>query len=696
MSTPPDTQPASNFQNILWMILRNLRTVLLILAAIFQDILVETMPEYIKTPLEKSLKNYPYLWPITIGIIVIIFLVSDITKFKKKGSNEAEPAKLTDKERAKFIALLKNRYDKRKEQKVADKPELKLSMRYTTEGPALTHFLKSEALTNERATATLNKLLQQHQHLLVLGEPGCGKTNSLLNLAVDLLKTASTDDKAPVPVIFNLAGWEDPAISLNEWMKQVLQHGHSVPANLAASLLMENKLVILLDGLDEIGLRFANADKSAALQQQCLEGIGQFVTNYPLTKLVICSRRKEYERAGGKAQVKAQLLIELADWHTVEQRLVKIKKDSTPDNSEQGAYYAAANVLALVQEHPSLKTVLCIPFYYNAALQSLYKKEDITNIDFVVYSDAIKGQLEALYINRTLRSSKYPKYPAEKIHHWLSWLAHWQQHRSSTSFELGSFGAGSLYLSMMELIVHQRILFLIFGLAHCLAFWLFGGWIYGLVGFIMGGFLGIQKLKTPVSKRIITKEIAMPNLKLLFSKNFLIAFGLGFIFCWWNSETLITSRSWVSGLLGGLFVGVYFGLPKVNVTESINPVKSLFSGLKILSQLFTLTFCIFYVSFCLNLPNSFIKEFVLPLMYWTGVFLLLKADPLLQFISLQYTLYHLGHLPFRMAHFFDYCANELHLLEKDTGGSWRFRHQIIQDYFLQQYCNDNPVIDEAS
>jgi hypothetical protein len=38
--------------------------------------------------------------------------------------------------------------------------------------------------------------------------------------------------------------------------------------------------------------------------------------------------------------------------------------------------------------------------------------------------------------------------------------------------------------------------------------------------------------------------------------------------------------------------------------------------------------------------------------------------------------------PFQMAKFYDYCAS-LRLLEKD-GGTWRFRHQIIHDYFIEQ------------
>ncbi|HEX8354932.1 MAG TPA: hypothetical protein VF611_18640, partial [Pyrinomonadaceae bacterium] len=40
-----------------------------------------------------------------------------------------------------------------------------------------------------------------------------------------------------------------------------------------------------------------------------------------------------------------------------------------------------------------------------------------------------------------------------------------------------------------------------------------------------------------------------------------------------------------------------------------------------------------------------------------------------------------GSMPLRYADFLSY-ATELRILEKD-GGQWRFRHQILQDYFAR-------------
>ncbi len=45
-------------------------------------------------------------------------------------------------------------------------------------------------------------------------------------------------------------------------------------------------------------------------------------------------------------------------------------------------------------------------------------------------------------------------------------------------------------------------------------------------------------------------------------------------------------------------------------------------------------------------------------------------------------------MPFPYAPFLDYCVR-LRLLEKD-GGAWRFRHQILQDYFRERGDGTRP------
>lgn len=57
--------------------------------------------------------------------------------------------------------------------------------------------------------------------LLVLGDPGTGKTRALLELARPLLDCAEQDESLPVPVAFNLAPWAGQPIA--SWLVEELQ-----------------------------------------------------------------------------------------------------------------------------------------------------------------------------------------------------------------------------------------------------------------------------------------------------------------------------------------------------------------------------------------------------------------------------------------------------------------------------------------
>jgi predicted NACHT family NTPase len=46
--------------------------------------------------------------------------------------------------------------------------------------------------------------------LLILGEPGCGRTITLLQLARDLLDRAQADSQQRIPIVLNLSSWVDP------------------------------------------------------------------------------------------------------------------------------------------------------------------------------------------------------------------------------------------------------------------------------------------------------------------------------------------------------------------------------------------------------------------------------------------------------------------------------------------------------
>ncbi|WP_079190791.1 NACHT domain-containing protein [Streptomyces acidiscabies] len=99
------------------------------------------------------------------------------------------------------------------------------------------------------------------RRLLVLGEPGAGKTLLLVRLVLALIERRQADD--PVPVLFSLASWDPAALDLRTWMERRLVQDHpelGTPAShvhggrvTLAGLLLERRLVLpVLDGFDEL------------------------------------------------------------------------------------------------------------------------------------------------------------------------------------------------------------------------------------------------------------------------------------------------------------------------------------------------------------------------------------------------------------------------------------------------------------
>jgi NACHT domain len=95
--------------------------------------------------------------------------------------------------------------------------------------------------------------------LVVLGEPGSGKTTLMVRLVLDML--AVREDGGTVPVLVSLASWNPQADDLNSWLAAQLSSDLGLAdmgvsnlrgAALLRALLDERLLVPILDGLDEI------------------------------------------------------------------------------------------------------------------------------------------------------------------------------------------------------------------------------------------------------------------------------------------------------------------------------------------------------------------------------------------------------------------------------------------------------------
>lgn len=104
-----------------------------------------------------------------------------------------------------------------------------------------------------RELATMFRGLERRQ-LVVLGEPGAGKTVAALLLTLELV-----DERGPVPILFAASSWDPDAEHFDAWVVRrlnedypALSDGRVYGRDAAARLVAEDRVMVVVDGLDEL------------------------------------------------------------------------------------------------------------------------------------------------------------------------------------------------------------------------------------------------------------------------------------------------------------------------------------------------------------------------------------------------------------------------------------------------------------
>ncbi|MGI8934972.1 MAG: NACHT domain-containing protein, partial [Phormidesmis sp.] len=150
--------------------------------------------------------------------------------------------------------------------------------------------------------------------LLILGEPGSGKTTTLLKLAEAL--TAQFETTHQVPYIFELSAWRKDEDIL-DWLKGQLKFDHGIDPKVSHQWIKHNQLLPLLDGLDELGLE---------QQKKCVEKINDFAT-FTGQQVVVCCRSVEYVEGQVKlAKLNGALCLQPLTLQQIERYLQNLKR----------------------------------------------------------------------------------------------------------------------------------------------------------------------------------------------------------------------------------------------------------------------------------------------------------------------------------------------------------------------------------
>ncbi len=237
--------------------------------------------------------------------------------------------------------------------------------------------------------------------LLILGAPGSGKTTMLLELARQLIARAREDVTQPIPMVFNLASWTE-RLTLADWLAQELNNLYSVPRKAAPDWVKGNKLLLLLDGLDEV-----RQDS----RTKCVEAINAFRKEHGLTSLAVCSRSKDYADLNAKFSFEGAIEVQ-----PLTQKQITNFFNRFGDEM--------AGIKQLLKKDSALREMAETPLFLSIMIIAYRDKR---NVDILAAGDeqARRKHLFDTYIERIFQRprSKNTAFNKENTIQWLTWLA---------------------------------------------------------------------------------------------------------------------------------------------------------------------------------------------------------------------------------------------------------------------------------
>lgn len=261
--------------------------------------------------------------------------------------------------------------------------------------------------------STLDLFQEADCALLILGAPGVGKTITLIELTRELIALAENDPGQPIPVILNLSSWSQHRASLADWLVKELTAKYQIPHQMGRAWLESNKLLLLLDGFDEIALKYQPGGARA---------INQFRETHGLTGLVVCSRTHAFEAGTFRLCLGGAIMLQPLNMAQIDHYLAASgdKLDFLREGLRREAEHGGTELREILQS-PLMLSVIRL------AYQEAGGPAENTSVGAVLPARATneaRRHLFAVYVRRALqrRGGGGPN-SASQTESWLTWLA---------------------------------------------------------------------------------------------------------------------------------------------------------------------------------------------------------------------------------------------------------------------------------
>ena len=404
--------------------------------------------------------------------------------------------------------------------------------------------------------------------LLILGGPGSGKTTMLLELTRQLIECARQDEIEPIPVVFHLGSWNEKQ-TLADWLAEQLHLVYYVPVKIAPIWVHENRLLLLLDGLDEV---------KQGRRATCVDAINHFRKEHGLVSLAVCSRIEEYSALNTKLSLDGAVKL---------QPLTPQQINDYIDNFGN----SLAKVRLLLGKDDIFQELAKTPLMLN--IMALVSKE--LNANELLATNSIKDQRKYLFNTYTERMfdrlrSANPHFTKQETLHYLHWLARTMFRQNIMSYQIEFMQPSwleeqlhrRLYKSRVGLVV-GLIVGLVLGLMSMFLVGPLGVLFVGLTSGLSAGWAAVILQSDTVTPGSTERIFMVDRLNWSWRKArrgwlvTLIVWLLGLFSVWllslfdvWVADNYVRMVLFFS-LGGSLFVGVTFGMTPEQIEETTYP-----------------------------------------------------------------------------------------------------------------------------
>jgi len=314
--------------------------------------------------------------------------------------------------------------------------------------------------------------------LLILGEPGAGKTTSLLDLALELVERAENDPDQRIPVIVDLSDWQ-PIVSrsiyrrirltkqnsldssseqaagwsIANWLSRKVRERYGVPPRQIKQWLEEKRLVPLLDGLDEVAPEY---------EQDCVRAINLWLdSDWRPRQVAICCRREPYETYPEKLKLDGAVYLQDLTDEQIQRFLAEANRDELRES-----LVADKNLLELIRR-PLLLSIAIIAYKELRLIQwqQATSAGDRLNLLLDAY---VRQMLTQDTLSRAYRNRKPPT--QEQSRKWLEILALQLLQDSENDFLLERIHTTWL-LTLLQKCLFIALSAVVWGLVFGMAFW---------------------------------------------------------------------------------------------------------------------------------------------------------------------------------------------------------------------------------